>query len=155
MSETCLGCTHTVHWKILWCQHLFPSLWIDDIKFLLGVDGVDNNLSRVVGARCTSHKVFCPSVAQCGDSVTWKWPQVAHLRGQHLNLVGVNSVWLKYWSQVHFSFFKHLYLKCCFSCYFATEEVHSLKRYNQWQLCKWKALHTYTCVCNHTGGLDI
>ncbi|TNN22637.1 hypothetical protein EYF80_067249 [Liparis tanakae] len=39
-------------------QHLFPSLRVHDGGLRLGVDGVDYDLSRVVGARGAGHKVL-------------------------------------------------------------------------------------------------
>lgn len=51
--------------------YLFPSFRVDDGQLFLGVDGVDYNLSRVVGARCACHKVFCGPIAHRGDRVAW------------------------------------------------------------------------------------
>lgn len=67
-------------------EYLFPSFWVNDSRLLLSVDSVDNNLSRVVGARCTSHKVFCGPIAQCGNGITCYWAQIAHNTSWHLNL---------------------------------------------------------------------
>lgn len=52
-------------------QYLFPSLRVDDRELLLGTDGVDDDLPRVVGPGRTCHKVFCGPVAHCGDRVAW------------------------------------------------------------------------------------
>lgn len=51
--------------------YLFPSFRVDDRQLFLVIDGVDYNLSRVVGARCACHKVFCGPIAHRGDRVAW------------------------------------------------------------------------------------
>lgn len=57
--------------KAVLAAYLFPSFRVDDGQLFLGIDGVDYNLSRVVGARCACHKVFCGPIAHCGDGVAW------------------------------------------------------------------------------------
>ena len=59
-------------------QYLFPSFWIDDGRLLPSVDGVDDNLSRVVGARSPGHEVQSGAIGQCGDRVTWRCTRVTH-----------------------------------------------------------------------------
>lgn len=52
-------------------RYLFPSFRVDDRELLFGVDGVDDDLSRVVGPGRTCHKVFCGPVTYCGDRIAW------------------------------------------------------------------------------------
>lgn len=57
-------------------SHLLPPFRIYHGCFLLSVEGVDDNLSRVVGTRCTSHKVNHRAISQSCDGVTWRCQQV-------------------------------------------------------------------------------